>query len=52
MIELVFRFLKNIFYKKFYNNSKELENDIKEIIESGRIKDSLPYYIRKLYIII
>lgn len=42
MIELVFRLLKNIIYKKLYNNTKELKNDIIEIIESGKIEDSLP----------
>ena len=40
MIELVFRFLKNIIYKKLYNNNKELEKDIIEIIESGKIEVS------------
>ena len=50
MIELVFRFLKNIIYKKLYNNNKELEKDIIEIIESGKIEVSLPLlYNETLY---
>lgn len=50
MIELVFRFLKNKIYKKLYNNNKELEKDIIEIIESGKIEVSLPLlYNETLY---
>lgn len=41
MIELVFRTIKNITYKKLYANIKNLENDIKDIIKSGKIEESL-----------
>ena len=41
MIELVFRAIKNITYKKLYKNIKYLEDDIKNIIKSGKIEESL-----------
>lgn len=41
MIELVFRTIKNITYKRLYQNIKHLENDIKNIIQSGTIENSL-----------
>lgn len=42
MIELVFRLIKNKTYKKLYQNIEELEIDIIDIIQSGKIEDSLP----------
>ncbi len=41
MIELVFRKTKNITYKRLYKNIKQLENDIKRIIQSGITENSL-----------
>ena len=42
MIELVFRFMKNITYKQLYPNISSLEKDILNIIKSGKIEESLP----------
>lgn len=42
MIELVFRFIKNITYKQLYPNISSLEKDILNIIKSGKIEESLP----------
>ena len=42
MIEIVFRFIKNITYKKIYANIDRLENDIFQIIKSGEIEKTLP----------
>lgn len=42
MIEIVFRFIKNITYKKLYANIDHLENDILQIIKSGEIEKALP----------
>ena len=41
MIELVFHTIKNITYKKLYKNIKDLENDINNIIKSGKIEETL-----------
>jgi hypothetical protein len=41
MIELVFRLIKNHTYKRLYKNRDELENGIIEIIESGKIEETL-----------
>ena len=41
MIELVFRLIKNITYKKIYANINLLEKDISDIIKSGKIEISL-----------
>lgn len=42
MIEIVFRFIKNITYKKLYANIDYLEKDILQIIKSGEIEKTLP----------
>ena len=42
MIELVFRLIKNITYKRIYNNINSLKADVIEIIKSGKIEASLP----------
>lgn len=42
MIELVFRLIKNITYKNIYPNINILENEILNIIKSGKIEKSLP----------
>jgi len=50
MIELVFRQIKNITYKRLYKNIKHLENDIKDIIQSGIIENSLPSFYQETLI--
>ena len=42
MIELVFRLIKNITYKRIYDNINSLKADVVEIIKSGKIEASLP----------
>ena len=42
MIELVFRWIKNITYKNIYQNISSLEKDLLQIIKSGKIEESLP----------
>ena len=41
MIEYVFRYIKNITYKKLYNSLLNLKKDVEEIIQSLQLKDSL-----------
>lgn len=41
MIEIVFRNIKNLTYKKLYSRIEDLKNDIKAIIEGDLIKSSL-----------
>lgn len=41
MIELVFRFIKNIIYKNIYNNIKDLEIEVTQILNSQNLKNSL-----------
>ena len=45
MVENVFRLIKNITYKKLYQNIIELKNDLKIIIEGDNVVKSL----NKLY---
>ena len=42
MIELVFRLIKNITYKRIYDNINSLRDGVIEIIKSGKIEASLP----------
>lgn len=41
MIELVFRYVKNIIYKNVYSNMLDLKNDVIKILESNHLKDTL-----------
>ena len=41
MIEIVFRYIKNITYKKIYSTKTELKNDLKIIIEGEGIQKSI-----------
>jgi len=41
MIELVFRFIKNIIYKNIYSSINRLENEINNILDSINLKNSL-----------
>ena len=41
MIELAFRFIKNIIYKNIYENIENLKNDVIKIIDGNGLKNSL-----------
>ena len=41
MVELAFRYIKNIIYKNVYNNMDDLIKDVKKILESESLKKSL-----------
>lgn len=41
MIELVFRYIKNITYKNVYNKLVDLKNDVIKILESNQLEKSL-----------
>ena len=45
MIEIAFRNIKNLTYKKLYSNIEDLKKDVKIILEGDLIKNSL----RKLF---
>ena len=47
MIELVFRLIKNITYKRTYDNIKYLRADVIDIIKSGKIEVSFPRLYKK-----
>ena len=41
MIELVFRYIKNITYKNVYNKLVDLKKDVIKILESNQLEKSL-----------
>ena len=47
MIELVFRFIKNITYKSLYSSIDKLKKEVVEIIEGEALKNSLPKLYRE-----
>ena len=49
MIELVFRFIKNITYKNVYNKIEDLKNDVIKILDGKKIKRSLPLLYKETF---
>ena len=41
MIEIVFRYIKNIIYKNVYNNLNDLKKDVIKILGTKNLKESL-----------
>lgn len=46
-IELTFRYIKNILYKKIFSSIEQIKEIVKEIIESDELKNSLKYQFKE-----
>ena len=47
MVELSFRYIKNIIYKKIFSNINDIINEVKFILESKKFLDSLPLQFKE-----
>jgi hypothetical protein len=46
-VELSFRYIKNILYKRVYTNIEKVINDVKDILESPKFNDSLLFQYKE-----